>query len=66
LWDGARQAVSWDDSFRELAEFKEEHGHCNVRQRGSKLGVWLHQQRYVAASPFITHRLMLHPSIARQ
>eukprot|EP00584_Thalassiosira_punctigera_P012001 CAMPEP_0172553818 /NCGR_PEP_ID=MMETSP1067-20121228/51849_1 /TAXON_ID=265564 ORGANISM="Thalassiosira punctigera, Strain Tpunct2005C2" /NCGR_SAMPLE_ID=MMETSP1067 /ASSEMBLY_ACC=CAM_ASM_000444 /LENGTH=383 /DNA_ID=CAMNT_0013342055 /DNA_START=171 /DNA_END=1322 /DNA_ORIENTATION=+ len=35
----------WDAHFRELLEYKEKHGHCNVPRRSCKLGIWVKNQR---------------------
>ena len=40
----------WDEMFRQLKEFKKEHGHCRVPYRykkNPKLGTWVHNQRQV-------------------
>ena len=36
---------SWDDRFRELLAFKEEHGHTLVPQLSGPLGGWVKDQR---------------------
>jgi len=46
----ARVSVSWDARFKELIQFNEEHGHCNVPQHyktNPKLGAWVSNQRRV-------------------
>lgn len=35
----------WMVRFRELLEYRQEHGHCNVPQRGRQLGCWVSTQR---------------------
>ena len=42
----------WEEMFRELKEFKKEHGHCNVPskyEKNPKLGVWVNMQRMAKA-----------------
>ena len=44
-WDTAKK-LSWEERFRQLKEFKEEHGHCNVPQKHpGGLGIWVANQR---------------------
>ena len=43
---------AWEEMFRQLEEFKEAHGHCNVPSRyekNPKLGVWVNTQRQAKA-----------------
>ena len=35
----------WEARFRELEEFQEEHGHCNVPRKHLRLGKWVNNQR---------------------
>lgn len=40
--------VAWEDMFLELSKFKQEHGHCNVKQkypRNPQLATWVNTQR---------------------
>ena len=39
------RGAAWDDRFRELAEHRKIHGHCNV-PRNSKLSKWVQRQRH--------------------
>merc|ERR1719401_282134 len=40
------QSAKWEARLRELKEFKEEHGHCNVPYKHSGgLGEWVNNQR---------------------
>ena len=39
--------LSWQEQYTQLVEFKQEHGHCNVRQSTKGLGRWVHWQRCV-------------------
>ena len=41
-----RRQVSWDERYRDLVTFKEQHGHANVPQlEPGGLGQWIHKQR---------------------
>ena len=35
----------WNQRFKELQKFKEEHGHCRVPVKTPKLGVWVKNQK---------------------
>jgi len=35
----------WENKLQELVDFKEQHGHCNVKGRTTKLGQWVDVQR---------------------
>ena len=43
VWD--LDAAFWEERFRELEAYQEEHGHCRVPRDGSELGGWVHNQR---------------------
>ena len=46
IWDTRHAA--WEERFKELQEYKDTHGHCNVLQNNKdnpKLGIWLSKQR---------------------
>ena len=44
-WGLMETSCSWEMRFRELKDFKEEHGHCNVPQNYSGgLGIWVNRQ----------------------
>ena len=36
---------SWDARFKQLEEYKEEHGHCDVSHNNKELGSWVNRQR---------------------
>ena len=40
-----RYGCKWADRVRELIKYRNDHGHCNVPQRQSSLGSWVHKQR---------------------
>jgi hypothetical protein len=45
---GQRGRVAWEDRLSELADYREVHGHCNVRKsysENSKLANWVATQR---------------------
>jgi hypothetical protein len=50
--DTSRRAEAlWHQRYKELAEFKKKHGHCNVPQNyalNKSLGKWVHRQRHEA------------------
>ena len=40
-----KEHTMWNQRFEELEKFKEEHGHCRVPQKTSKLGIWVRDQK---------------------
>jgi hypothetical protein len=38
-------AMSWDERYKQLVEYKKQNGHCNVPQKHPGLGNWVHRQR---------------------
>ena len=38
-------AIAWDESLRELIDYKEKYGNCAVPQNYGKLGSWVQEQR---------------------
>ena len=46
-WTTAKTPDRWEERLRQLKEFKEEYGHCDVPQRHpGGLGKWVSKQRY--------------------
>ena len=44
IWLEIRQISNWESRFRDLVQYKREHGHCNVPRRykgNPKLGAWV-------------------------
>ena len=44
-WVGNAVNERWNERFRELQEYKEENGHCDVPRSEGPLGTWVMQQR---------------------
>ena len=44
-WIVLDRKALWNQRFEELEQFKEEHGHCRVPRKTSKLGDWVKEQR---------------------
>ena len=51
-WAGERYDEQWNARFKELLDYRSEHGDCNVPKGQGKLGTWVINQRqvYVAGS----------------
>ena len=50
-WSLKPPRVTWEDRFKELEEYKKEHGNCQVVRSYAKnppLGEWCHRQRFLA------------------
>ena len=45
FWWGKSHNALWDDRFRELVEYKEQNGHCDVKESFGPLGTWARMQR---------------------
>jgi hypothetical protein len=43
--DSTELLLNWDTMYEELVKFKQEHGHTELRRRGTSLGAWCAKQR---------------------